>query len=71
MACNSCESSGRFRASYCDDCERWTFHVDKHDLLIAAVLMVVGAVIVLQPELLFLPVGFAFARRVAGRLAPV
>jgi hypothetical protein len=33
--------------------------------------MVVGAVIVLQPELLFLPVGFAFARRVAGRRAPV
>ena len=45
MACNSCESSGRFRASYCDDCERWTFHVDKRDLLIAAGLMVVGAVV--------------------------
>ena len=51
MACNSCESSGRFRASYCDDCERWTFHVDKRDLLIAAGLMAVAAVIVLQPEL--------------------
>ena len=44
MACNSCESSGRFRASYCDDCERWTFHVDKRDLLIAAGLLAVGAV---------------------------
>jgi len=71
MACNSCESSSRFHASYCDDCERWTFHVDKRDLLIAAGLMVVGAVIMLQPELLFAPVGFALARRVVGALAPV
>jgi hypothetical protein len=71
MACNSCESSSRFHASYCDDCERWTFHVDKRDLLIAAGLMVVGAVIMLQPELLFAPVGFALARRAVGALAPV
>jgi hypothetical protein len=69
MACNSCESSSRFHASYCDDCERWTFHVDKRDLLIAAGLMVVGAVIMLQPELLFAPVGFALARRVVGGFA--
>jgi hypothetical protein len=69
MACNSCESSSRFHASYCDDCERWTFHVDKRDLLIAAGLMVVGAVIMLQPELLFAPVGFALARRAVGALA--
>ena len=68
MACNSCESSGRFRASYCDDCERWTFHVDKHDLLIAAGLMAVAAVIVLQPELLFAPAGIMFARRAIGAL---
>ena len=63
MACNSCESSGRFRASYCDDCERWTFHVDKRDLLIAAGLVAVAAVIVLQPELLVAPAGIMFARR--------
>jgi hypothetical protein len=69
MACNSCESSSRFHASYCDDCERWTFHVDKHDLLIAAGLMAVGAVIMLQPELLLAPVGFALARRAVGALA--
>ena len=69
MACNSCESTSRFHASYCDDCERWTFHVDKHDLLIAAGLMAVGAVIMLQPELLLAPVGFALARRAVGALA--
>ena len=66
MACNSCESSGRFRASYCDDCERWTFHVDKRDLLIAAGLVAVAAVIVLQPELLVAPAGIMFARRAIG-----
>ena len=68
MACNSCESTGRFRASYCDDCERWTFQVDKRDLLIAAGLVAVAAVIVLQPELLA-PAGFVLARRVVGALA--
>ena len=68
MACNSCESSGRFRASYCDDCERWTFHVDKRDLFIAAGLMAVAAVIVLQPELLVAPAGIMFARRAIGAL---
>jgi hypothetical protein len=62
MACNSCESSGRFRASYCDDCERWTFHVDKRDLLIAAGVVAVAAVIILQPELLA-PAGLLMARR--------
>ncbi len=67
MACNSCESTGRFRASYCVDCERWTFQVDKHDLLIAAGLVAVAAVIVLQPELLA-PAGFVLARRVVGAL---
>ena len=68
MSCNSCESSGRFRASYCDDCERWTFRVDKRDLLIAAGLLAVGAVVVLQPELLFAPVGIMFAKRMVGAL---
>jgi hypothetical protein len=69
MACNSCESTGRFRASYCDDCERWTFHVDRRDLLIAAGIVAAAAVIMLQPELLVAPAGFALARRVFGSLA--
>jgi hypothetical protein len=69
MACNSCESTGRFRASYCDDCERWTFHVDKRDLLIAVGIAAAAAVIMLQPELLVAPAGFAVARRVFGSLA--
>jgi len=68
MACRSCESTGRFRVSYCDDCERWTFHVDKYDLLIAAGLVTMATVIVLQPELLA-PAGFVLARRVVGALA--
>jgi hypothetical protein len=68
MGCNSCDSTGRFRASYCDDCERWTFHVDKRDLLIAAGLVAIAAVIVLQPELLA-PAGVVLARRVVGALA--
>jgi hypothetical protein len=69
MAYNSCESTGRFRASYCDDCERWTFHVDKRDLLIAAGVAAAAAVIMLQPELLVAPAGLALARRVFGSLA--
>jgi hypothetical protein len=43
--------------------------MSRRDLLIAAGLMVAGAVIMLQPELLVAPVGFALARRVAGALA--
>ena len=67
MACNSCASNERFRAVYCDECESWTFHVDKHDLLIAAGLMAVAAVIVFQPEILG-AAGLVLARRVFGAL---
>ena len=56
MACNSCDPGESFSASYCDDCERWTFRARKHHVLIAAGLLVAAAVVVgvviFQPELI-------------------
>ena len=56
MACNSCDPGESFSASYCDDCERWTFRLRKHHVLIAAGVLVAATVVVgivfLQPELL-------------------
>jgi hypothetical protein len=56
MACSSCNPGESFSASYCDDCERWTFRARKHHVLIAAGLLVAAAVVVgvviFQPELI-------------------
>ena len=56
MPCNSCNPGESFSASYCDDCERWTFRARKHHVLIAAGLLVAAAVVVgvviFQPELI-------------------
>ena len=56
MACNSCDPGESFSASYCDDCERWTFRARKHHVIIAAGVLAAAAVIVgvaiLQPELI-------------------
>jgi hypothetical protein len=56
MACNSCDPGEAFAASYCDDCERWTFRARKHHVaigaaLFAAALVIVG-VAIFQPELI-------------------
>jgi hypothetical protein len=56
MACNSCDPGESFSASYCDDCERWTFRARKHHVVIAAgvlaAAMVIVTVVILQPELI-------------------
>lgn len=56
MACNSCDPGESFSASYCNDCERWTFRAQRHHVLIAAGVLTVAAVIVgvaiVQPELI-------------------
>jgi len=56
MACNSCDPGESFSASYCDDCERWTFRARKHHVFIAAGLLVAAVIIigiaVIQPELI-------------------
>ena len=56
MACSSCNPGESFSASYCDDCERWTFRARKHHVLIAAGFLVAAAVVVgvviFQPELI-------------------
>ncbi len=56
MACNSCDTGEGFKASYCEDCERWTFHLRSRYVLIAlgiaaAAVVAVGLAIV-QPELI-------------------
>ena len=56
MACNSCDTGEGFKASYCEDCERWTFHMRGRYVLIAmgiatAAVVAVGLAIV-QPELI-------------------
>jgi hypothetical protein len=68
MACDSCNGDGRFNAYKCDQCGRWHFQIETSDLLIAAGLIAVAAVIVLQPEILA-PAGLLFARRVVAAFA--
>ncbi|MDO8431553.1 MAG: hypothetical protein Q7S58_03995 [Candidatus Binatus sp.] len=56
MACHSCATGEGFKASYCEDCERWTFHLRSRHVLIAigivgAAIVAVGLAIV-QPELI-------------------
>jgi hypothetical protein len=68
MACDSCNGDGRFNAYKCDRCGRWHFQIETSDLLIAAGLIAVAAVIVLQPEILA-PAGLLFARRVVAAFA--
>ena len=77
MACNSCDRGESFSASYCDDCERWTFRARKHHVLIAAGVLVAAVVVVgvviLQPELLAAPLvavaGGGLAKRAISFLA--
>ena len=56
MACSSCDPGESFSASYCDDCERWTFRARKHHVLIAAgviaTAVVIVGIVVFQPELI-------------------
>lgn len=56
MACSSCDPGESFSASYCENCERWTFHARKHHVFIAAGVMVAAVIVValavLQPELI-------------------
>ena len=67
MACDSCNGEGRFNAFKCDQCGRWHFQVETSDLLIAAGLVAVAAVIILAPELLA-PAGLLMARRAVSAL---
>ncbi len=76
MACNSCDPGEAFSASYCDDCERWTFRARKHHVLTAAGLFAAAAVIagiaIFQPELIVPMVAVAgggLARRAIALLA--
>jgi cytochrome b subunit of formate dehydrogenase len=56
MACNSCDPGEAFAASYCDECERWTFRARQHHVVIGAALFAAAVVIVgvaiFQPELI-------------------
>jgi hypothetical protein len=56
MACNSCDPGESFSASYCNDCERWTFRARRPHVLIAAGVLAAAVVIVgvaiIQPELI-------------------
>jgi uncharacterized paraquat-inducible protein A len=60
MACSSCDPGEAFSASYCDECQRWTFRARKHHVVIAGALLAAAVVIVgiavLQPELM-VPIG--------------
>ena len=67
MACDSCSGDGRFSVFKCDQCGRWHFQIETSDLLIAAGVLAVAAVIILQPELLA-PAGFVVARRAIAAL---
>jgi len=76
MACNSCDPGETFSASYCDDCERWTFRARKHHVLIAAGLFAAALVIagsaIFQPELIVPMVAVAsggLAKRAIALLA--
>jgi len=76
MACNSCDPGEAFSASYCDDCERWTFRARKHHVLIAAGLfaaaVVIAGIAIFQPELIVPMVAVAgggLARRAIALLA--
>jgi hypothetical protein len=56
MACHSCETGEGFKASYCEDCERWSIHLRSRHVLIAMGVAVVAIVAVglaiVQPELI-------------------
>jgi len=56
MACDSCETGEGFRASYCEDCERWSIHLRSRHVLIAVGVAMVAIVAVglaiVQPELI-------------------
>jgi len=76
MACNSCDPGEAFSASYCDDCERWTFRARQHHVLIAAGLfaaaVVIAAIAIFQPELIVPMVAVAsggLAKRAIALLA--
>jgi hypothetical protein len=56
MACHSCATGEGFKASYCEDCERWTLHMRSRHVLIAIGIVGVAIVAVglalVQPELI-------------------